>query len=220
MSDQPSKQTRWPQFSLRFMLIAVALVAGVICAVKWYDTRHMWRLNHAIQASNLGTEDKRLLGALAWNKSAWKSGLITHLCFPQGLKRITWSSTFQNARGQTIYVYLLDSYIRPVADMPVPPVYIATDDKYTVLCWSSVGELSKGVISAELFSDQAGHELKITSVANWFAGQGTYRYRITESDITEIGEPKFSKFDKNGAVLGLLPLHPQPREIVEALKSL
>ena len=209
---------RWYQFNLRQIMILFALIAGGFGLWReWNASRHMRQLSHAIEDSNLGIEDQRLLNALAWNKSAWDSGLIRNLAGPVVLKRITWSSSFTNSHGEPIRVFLLDSFVRPVADTPIPPTYIATDDNYSLITWSSVAEYSSGVIFADLSKSSNGVILTIISSCNWFHGKGTYKYRLKDKEIIHVGAPVFSQFDSRIPDPGLFPYQKESKEISDAI---
>jgi hypothetical protein len=211
---------RWYQFQLRTLLILLGITAVGLAAWKYrHATRHMRQLFQAIKESQLGTEDKRLLGALAWNEEAWKSGLILDLSGPIVLKRIAWNSTFTANTGKTFRIYLLDSFTRPVADLNVPATCIVTDAKDNLILWKSVAGFSEGVLNAELQPSTHGHVLKITSRSNWFYGQGVYKYHVSESEIAPIGEAKFTKYENGSPYANSFPVwHADSKAISAAMR--
>lgn len=201
-----SRSMRWRQFTLRNVLLVVTCVCIAMSVWRWYDTRHMRALQRVVQRSDMSDEDKRLLTALAANKTAWKSGLIDNVAGGFWVKRIAWQSQFKDENGKTMRVFILDPYHRRVADLPHPPTCVLTNERYALLVWQEIAYYSVGFIGAELSSENNKHVLEVETAANWFHGKGIHQFRLDAKSITHI-DSEFTKYDEGDPVEGDFLLH-------------
>jgi hypothetical protein len=214
------EQTHWIGRRLKLACAAVLLLAtisgGSIC-LRWRaSTQDMRDLHQAISASNIDGDSKEVLARLAWSKEAWETGLIRDLAGPVALKHVVWQSQFQDQAGRTILVFLFDSFIRPVADWPLPPTCVVTDDQYRLRAWAEVAPWSVGVIDASLTDDGRLH---IITLSNWFHGTGAYDYIISWDDIVCHGEGTFDDFE-GAAAKYQQPFFDDPAPLNEVLERI
>jgi hypothetical protein len=208
--------------TLKLACAAVLLLAAISGGSIWLrwraSTQDMREFHRAIIESNIDGGSKEVLARLAWSKEAWETGLIHDLAGPLALKRVVWRSQFRDQTGRTIMVFLFDSFVRPVADWPLPATCVVTDDQYRLRAWAEVAPWSVGVIDASLTDDGRLH---IITLSNWFHGTGAYDYTITWDDIACHGEGTFDNFE------GKAPKHQQPifddpaplHEVLEGIRS-
>jgi hypothetical protein len=170
--------------------VLVAIGAGVVMLLGFRKPPdHMHQLHAAIAESDLDRDSKVLLGSLALDRDSWTSGLIHELLGPTAFKRVAWHASFRDDKGRYMRVFILDAYLRPIADTPVPPTCIVTDANGRLVSWASIAPWSSGFITARLAADGT---LTVTTVANWFHGTGTYSYRIRWGAIDSIGDAQFA----------------------------
>ena len=180
------------QFKLRTLFCVTTIAALLLAGFVWWrwlnSTRHMRALCNAVMQSGLDLETKRIVGRLAWSQKAWDCGLVGSLLGPTSVKQVVWKGV--TSRGQNVFIF--DAYVRPVADMPIPPVCIVFDRDGINLTWQSVGDWSQGFLHADL---NAYDVLTIKTANNWSSGTGTYHYAIKDDlSIVELGEVKFEGY--------------------------
>lgn len=195
---------------------AIAMIIACAATVLYFSNRAnpvARDLYARIQRSNLPELDKNLTGSLVQTPEAWKTGLIEEIV---GIRwrQIVWDGT-ATLNEKPIRIFIMDSYVRPVslAPAPMPPLCIVTDDKLNLLHWDTVADYSVGFLSASM-SDDETITLTITGLANWYRGAGTYKYIVTGSDITQIGETDFHGIDDG---IELRPFLDDPPALREAL---
>ncbi len=172
-----------------FATTLLAMLAATFFWWRWWNyTHHMRDLCKAVSASALDADTKLIMEQLAWSSKAWDSGLIRDLAGPISIKRVVWKGRTKS--GCDIYIF--DAFIRPAADTPVPPVCVVFNRKRNELAWETVAPFSSGFLKASLDNHDV---LTITTVANWFAGKGVYKYTIGCHSITAKDDGNFVKFD-------------------------
>lgn len=179
------------QFSLRATLLTVAIARASIGLWRWYAVRHMRELARAIQACRFGGDEEALLTALAWNETAWETSLFKALARPAAFKRLVWNSSCTLSDGTRIRVFLFDSFVAPTADLPLPLTCVVTDEKLRLVYWDTVGDGSRGFVTASIEQPGDSCVLKLTVRANFFRGEGTYRYTLTQQGLISGGKPKW-----------------------------
>lgn len=171
------------------MPLATVVFAGLVWWQLWRSqTRNMRELCNAVSHSRLDPQTKAVLQTLAWSPRAWDSGLIKRVAGWQ----IVWSGKILDRKHGPRVVYLFDAFVRPVAEACFPLVCVVLDQQGDVVAWKEVATFSVGFMSAKLDDDV----LTITTIANFFAGKGIYRYAIGDRSITAMDEEdRFVKFD-------------------------
>jgi hypothetical protein len=178
------------------MLIAVVPLAVLVVGIAWWQwlqrTRDARALCEAIAGSPLDRDTKEILRRLAWMPRAWDSDLIRNLRWPVPFKRLAWKGVTRHAAKGNLTIYIFDAFMRPVANMPIPPVCVVVDQEGALLTWDDVAPFSEGFLRAALDEHDV---LMVTTVANWFAGKGIYRYAIKDDAIVPLDKGEFVKFD-------------------------
>jgi hypothetical protein len=164
----------------------------------WENIRPMWEMARAAgNAEDLSPEERALLQKLAWNREAWRSGLIDWLrpeedeLWPLfGVARIVYSGTFCDADGSNHRVFVFSREVpshRPYWDLAC----VVTDDTYNLRLWRVLDEAvghGDGFGSGHLFEKAAIQSDPSPILEISFKGWGTYRYRrLPESlDLTDV----------------------------------
>ena len=221
MKEKGTTTGRRCQFGLRTLLVIVTLFAVFAGAWSWFrwrtSTRHMRELYEAIASSSMDRDDKELLGRLVWSQRAWDSGLIRSLVGPPVVKRIVWRSTFLDRARTSRHVFVLDSFIRPVAGAQFPLTCVVTDLEYRLVTWDTVAPWSVGFMDANLKNGV----LTITTRSNWFAGKGTYKYDILGDQIVSHGEGEFEGYadtDKRKREPPFLTDNPHVKDVIKRMR--
>lgn len=148
------------------------------------------KLKRDVLASRLPALDKRLIANLCSDAYAWDSGLIQTIAGDVAMRQIVWHDSYSAVDGTPRRVFLLDSFVRPVAATPVPPLLVVTDGDLNLINWRLVCPWSMGFQAAELSraADGPGHRLTVRTLANWFRGTITHPYEIRHDKITDVGQ--------------------------------
>ena len=178
--------------SLVGAVLLTVLTIGVILVWRWrHDTREARALCEAVSVAALDADTKAILKHLAWTPRAWDSGLIQVLRGPLTFRRLAWKGVTKHRPEGNYDIYIFDAFIRPVADNPIPPICVVLDRDRNLVTWETVATFSSGFLSASLDDLDV---LTITTVANFFAGKGIYRYQILEDAIVDAGGEGFQQF--------------------------
>jgi hypothetical protein len=181
----------------------------------------MQKLAEAIEkSSSLNYEEKKLLAGLATNETAWETMLIKDLFGSFPMKRVVWNADIYDGSGKNMKIFILDAFVRPAAESPIPLACVVTDHNYQFKYWESVASWSLGFVDAKLVAPAPKAVILITTKANWFYGTGTYRLEIGSTAIVEMGEPVFEKSDLDRRPSRMVQDPPELEEVLESIRDL
>jgi len=160
----------------------------------------MWELARAAsKAEDLLPEERRLLQRLAWNRQAWRSGLIDWLrppdayprCPSFGAARIVHAGAFSDAEGSRHQVFVCPREIG-LMHVDYDLACVVTDRTYNLQLWRRLDEVMSHEFGGGYLFEKAAIRSKPSPVLEVsFTGWGTYRFRISPDsmDLIDIDLP-------------------------------
>ena len=208
-------------------IIAVAFSVLIGGTFWWYITRKLQReaFCHGVMNSDLDEVDKKIIGQLALDPHAWKSGLMEKIVGDNWMKRVVWESGELEIQGERVRIVLFDTFIRPVGSKAFPLICAVLDKDYHLLTWLQVAPWSFGFLEARITSKNREQVVMrvVTRVSYGQGPPGSYEYEIAghsiariDSDGRELAHPSTA----SGSAVDPPQFPRDPRNMEEILRTL